>query len=53
MTANDASILSYLLDHSNLKKLLIKDNVIVLDQGFIDVAKDLKNVYGLIPKIPA
>ena len=52
-TVNDASILSYLLDHSNLKELLVKNDVIVLDRGFRDVLHTLKSVHGVIPKIPA
>ena len=35
----------------HLKKLLIKDNVIVLDQGFRDVLHSLENEHGVIPKI--
>ena len=42
-TVNDASILSYLLDNSNLRELLVKNDVIVLDRGFRDVLHSLKN----------
>jgi hypothetical protein len=53
-TENDASILINLLENNKeLKSLLKKDDVIVLDRGFRDACVELKNKHELIPKMPA
>ena len=52
-TSNDASILLYLMEHSDLKNIALPNDLFFLDRGFRDALKDLTQIHGLIPKVPA
>ena len=51
---NDASILSKLMKTNNdMKSIMEPNDVILLDRGFRDCIKELKEDYHVIPKTPA
>lgn len=52
-TANDASILLYLMNHSSLKDIAIPNDLFILDRGFRDALKCLTQKHGLLTKAPA
>jgi hypothetical protein len=52
-TANDASILLYLMNNSELKDLTQPNDLFILDRGFRDSIQELKQKHGLIVKTPA
>ena len=52
-TANDATILLQLMNNSDLKSLALPNDLFILDRGFRDALKELKEKYGLITKAPA
>ena len=52
-TANDASILLFLMNNSSLKNMALPNDLFILDRGFRDALKDLTEKYGLITKAPA
>ena len=48
---NDATTLLHLLSsNDSLKNLVLKDDVFVLDRGFRDAVRELKQVYNLSTK---
>ena len=50
---NDATILLHLLSsNDSLKNLVLTDDVFVLDRGFRDAVRELKQVYNLSTKLP-
>ena len=52
-TANDASISLYLMKNTNLKSLALPNDIFILDRGFRDALKELKQKYGLNTRAPA
>jgi hypothetical protein len=52
-TANDASILLHLMIHSELKNKALPNDLFILDRGFRDAVKDLKQKHQLLVKTPA
>ena len=50
---NDATILRDIIQKDNsIKELLLKEDILLLDRGFRDVALELKQKYNLNPKLP-
>ena len=47
-TANDASILLFLMNNSSLKNMALPNNLFIVDRGFRDALKDLTKKYDLI-----
>ena len=50
---NDATILRDIIHKENsIKEMLLKEDILLLDRGFRDVASELKQKYNLNPKLP-
>ena len=50
---NDATILRDIIHKENsIKEMLLKEDILLLDRGFRDVALELKQKYNLNPKLP-